>query len=261
MTTARLTVPDPAPDEHTSPVRTFSFDPWDSLPALETRTEPHENRRAVCLFERSLAAIGLAVSSPVFLLVALAVKLDSPRGPVLFKQARVGLDRRKAEPEGDVTPYVGEDRRRERGVGSVFHVYKFRTMVPDAEKASGPVWATENDPRVTRVGRVLRYLRLDEFPQLLNVVRGEMRLIGPGPERPYFVEKLSTEIPSYLRRLKVPPGITGLAQVERNYDETVDDVRTKIRYDLYYAQNRSLVLDTKILIKTIDVVFRGRGAR
>jgi lipopolysaccharide/colanic/teichoic acid biosynthesis glycosyltransferase len=134
-------------------------------------------------------------------------------------------------------------------------------MIPDAEAASGPVWAADRDPRVTRVGRILRHLRLDEVPQLVNVIRGEMRLIGPRPERPHFVSRLAADIPDYARRTTVPPGITGLAQVEREYDASVDDVRTKLKYDLFYVKNRSRLLDFKILLKTVDVMVRGRGAR
>ncbi len=140
-------------------------------------------------------------------------------------------------------------------------IWKFRTMIPDAEARTGPVWASENDPRITRTGRVLRHLRLDELPQLFNVFRGQMRLIGPRPERPHFVSELSVDMPDYPKRLEVPPGITGLAQVEKQYDTIIDDVRTKLQYDLFYVRNRCRLLDIKILVKTIDVVLRGRGAR
>ncbi len=133
-------------------------------------------------------------------------------------------------------------------------------MIPNAEAVTGPVWAEENDPRVTRVGRALRTLRFDELPQLLNVVHGTMRLIGPRPERPQFVERLARAMPEYSRRHAVPPGITGLAQVQRNYDASLDDVRTKLKYDLYYVDNRCWMLNVKIVMKTFDVVFRGRGA-
>jgi lipopolysaccharide/colanic/teichoic acid biosynthesis glycosyltransferase len=133
-------------------------------------------------------------------------------------------------------------------------------MVPDAEAKTGPVWALQNDPRITRVGRLLRYLRFDELPQLINVVQGHMRLIGPRPERPQFVEQLTKAVPEYPRRLTVAPGITGLAQVQRDYDEDLDDVRTKLKYDLFYVDHRCPMLNFKILMKTVDVVLRGRGA-
>jgi lipopolysaccharide/colanic/teichoic acid biosynthesis glycosyltransferase len=134
-------------------------------------------------------------------------------------------------------------------------------MIPDAEKGTGPVWASDRDPRVTRVGRVLRHLRLDEVPQVFNVLAGQMSLIGPRPEREFFVSKLTQDMPDYPRRLSVPPGITGLAQVEKQYDASVSDVRLKLGYDIFYVDNKCRLLDLKILLKTIDVVLRGRGSR
>ncbi|MBD3235128.1 MAG: sugar transferase, partial [Candidatus Eisenbacteria bacterium] len=206
------------------------------------------------------AALGLLVAlAPLFAVIAAAIKLDSPGGPVFYRQQRVGLDRRRNS--GSRGEYAGGERRQNGGFGQLFGIYKFRTMIPDAEKQTGPVWATEWDPRITRVGRVLRKLRFDELPQLINVIHAEMRLIGPRPERPHFVAQLSAEVPEYLQRHHVPPGITGLAQVEREYDASVSDVARKIRYDLYYARHRSRALDMKILLKTIDVALRGRGAR
>jgi len=198
----------------------------------------------------------LLMLTPVIALVIVAIKIDSPRGPVFYRQERVGVDRRRQT----MRPMSGE-RRKTRGFGRLFLIWKFRTMVPNAEALTGPVWAAERDPRITRVGRVLRQLRLDELPQLLNVATGEMSLIGPRPERAHFVEKLSEEMPTYEQRLSVPPGITGLAQVEREYDASVNDVRTKLQYDLFYVKHRSTLMNVKILIKTVDVVLRGRGAR
>jgi lipopolysaccharide/colanic/teichoic acid biosynthesis glycosyltransferase len=156
---------------------------------------------------------------------------------------------------------VSRDRRKTPGLGTTFEIWKFRTMIPDAEKSSGPVWATAHDPRITRLGRFLRLSRLDELPQLVNVVKGDMRIIGPRPERPHFVRQLVERMPEYRERLSVPPGITGLAQVEREYDASVDDVRTKVKYDVYYVKNRSARLDAKILLKTIHVVVSRKGAR
>jgi exopolysaccharide biosynthesis polyprenyl glycosylphosphotransferase len=176
----------------------------------------------------------LAVGFPVWLLVALAIKLDS-RGPVFYTQERVGRDEK------------------------LFKVIKFRSMWEEAEKASGPVWANKEDPRVTRVGRLLRRARMDEVPQFINVLDGDMSLVGPRPERPFFVEQLSKEIPLYKRRLKVRPGITGWAQVKHKYDESVDDVRKKVEYDLYYIENMSLRMDFKIYLNTIAVVLLGKG--
>lgn len=176
----------------------------------------------------------LIITSPVLTLVSLAIKIDS-RGPVFYKQVRVGKD------------------------GKEFKVYKFRSMYQDAEKQSGPVWSQKNDPRITRVGRFIRTVRLDEVPQFINVFQGHMSLVGPRPERPFFVEKLSQEIPLYKRRLKVRPGITGWAQVKHKYDENVEDVKKKLQYDLYYIENVSLRMDFKILFRTIFVVLFGKG--
>lgn len=237
----------------------IDFSSWRSLALPPAPIGANGAYPPVPALER-LAAGGLLVAlSPLFLAIAVAIKLDSPGGPVFYRQERVGLDRRRnGDPSGG---YRGGERRAATGFGQLFWIYKFRTMIPNAEKKTGPVWATESDPRTTRIGRILRTLRLDELPQLINVLRAEMRMIGPRPERPHFVRRLSEEIPEYLFRQRVPPGITGLAQVEREYDATVSDVERKIRYDLYYARNRSGLLDIKILLKTIAVALRGRGAR
>ena len=237
--------------ERREPSRWGDFPPPPPVRATP-RAEPLESGH----LERIAAIAMLLMVTPLLGLVALAIKIESPRGPVLYRQERVGVDRRRQN-----VPPVSEERRKTRGFGRLFLIWKFRTMVPNAEAVSGPVWAAERDPRITRVGRVLRHLRLDELPQLLNVAGGEMSLIGPRPERPHFVEKLSEEMPSYERRLSVPPGITGLAQVEREYDASVSDVQTKLKYDLFYVNNRSTLMNVKILIKTVDVVLRGRGAR
>lgn len=176
----------------------------------------------------------LIFTSPVLLAVAAAIKIDS-KGPVFFSQERCGLD------------------------GEEFKMIKFRSMYQDAEKKTGPVWSQKDDPRITKVGRFIRKVRLDEIPQMINVLKGEMSLVGPRPERPYFVEKLSKEIPYYKRRLKVRPGITGWAQVKHKYDETIEDVKTKLKYDLFYIENISLRTDMKILFRTVFVVLFGKG--
>jgi lipopolysaccharide/colanic/teichoic acid biosynthesis glycosyltransferase len=132
-------------------------------------------------------------------------------------------------------------------------------MQHDAEKITGPVWSQKGDPRITRVGNIIRKLRIDEIPQMINVLRGEMSLVGPRPERPFFVEKLSEQIPYYKRRLKVRPGITGWAQVKHKYDESIEDVKIKLRYDLFYIENMSLRMDFKILFRTVFVVLFARG--
>jgi exopolysaccharide biosynthesis polyprenyl glycosylphosphotransferase len=185
------------------------------------------------LIDLAVAGIVLIVGLPVWLLIALAIKLDS-RGPVLYRQERVGMD------------------------GKRFNIVKFRSMVADAEKA-GPQWAAKIDPRITIVGRILRKLHLDEIPQVWNVLRGEMSLVGPRPERPVFVEELSREIPLYPRRLRVRPGVTGWAQVKHKYDESIEDVRKKVQYDLYYIENMSLRMDIKIIVSTASHMLMGKG--
>lgn len=181
----------------------------------------------------TVGALVLVVGFPVWLLVALAIRLESI-GTVFYTQERVGKD------------------------GLRFPMYKFRSMHQNAEKA-GPQWADKRDPRVTRVGRILRQLHLDEIPQFWNVLKGDMSLIGPRPERPVFVEQLSKEIPLYKRRLKVRPGITGWAQVKHKYDESIDDVRRKVKYDLFYIENMSLRMDFKIMLSTLSHMLLGKG--
>jgi exopolysaccharide biosynthesis polyprenyl glycosylphosphotransferase len=171
---------------------------------------------------------------PLWSLVALAIVLDS-RGAVFYTQKRAGRD------------------------GRIFTMIKFRSMVRGAEKMTGPVWASDNDPRITRLGRFLRRLRLDEIPQFVNVFIGDMSLVGPRPERPYFVQKLKKIFPLYSRRLRVRPGITGWAQVKGEYDQSLEDVEKKLEYDLFYLENMSLRMDLKIILNTIYVMLRGRG--
>jgi sugar transferase (PEP-CTERM system associated) len=184
----------------------------------------------------SVALLALVVSLPLLPFIVLAVKLGSP-GPVLYRQQRVG-------------------RR-----GKIFYCYKFRTMRRDAEADTGATWATDNDPRITRVGKFLRSSRLDEIPQLWCVLKGDMHFVGPRPERPEFVEWLSREIPYYGVRHVVRPGITGWAQVQYKYGNTLEDAREKLQYDLFYIKNASLGLDLLIMFETIKIVLIGRGAK
>jgi lipopolysaccharide/colanic/teichoic acid biosynthesis glycosyltransferase len=199
-----------------------------------------------------LASLALLLTSPVLLLIALAIKLTS-RGPVLYTQERVGLDRRDG---GRDTSHPR--RRRDLG-GQPFTIYKFRTMRVDAERESGAVWAAQDDPRVTPVGGLLRQYRLDEIPQLLNVLRGEMNIVGPRPERPTIFAELREHIAEYPLRQRAKPGITGLAQINHHYDRSLDDVRTKVRYDLEYIRRQSLREDLRIMLKTLPVVLLRRG--
>jgi exopolysaccharide biosynthesis polyprenyl glycosylphosphotransferase len=182
----------------------------------------------------TLAFLGLVLALPVMTAVAIAIKLDS-RGPVLFRQPRLGQN------------------------GSVFILNKFRSMREDAEKDTGPVWAQDRDPRITRIGAILRRTRLDELPQLFNVLVGHMSFIGPRPERPEFVYELQKVIPFYMERLSVKPGITGWAQVRYRYGASVDDALQKLQFDLYYIKNLSLFLDLLILLNTVQVVLFARG--
>ena len=199
-----------------------------------------------------LALLAIAVLSPVFVLLAILVKLTS-RGPVFYLQERVGLDRR--EP----TPGPHNRRRRHDLGGRVFTIYKFRTMRVDAEAAGAAVWAQQEDPRVTPLGRVLRQYRLDELPQLLNVLKGEMNIVGPRPERPTIFAELRGHIAEYPLRQRAKPGITGLAQINHHYDRSIDDVRTKVSYDLEYIRRQSLREDLRIMLKTIPVILLRRG--
>jgi sugar transferase (PEP-CTERM system associated) len=188
------------------------------------------------IVDLSVAVIGLLLSLPVMLIVALAVRLDS-KGPIIYRQTRVG------------------------GMGKHFEVLKFRSMRVDAERESGAQWARDNDPRTTRVGRFLRKYRLDELPQFLNVIRGDMSFVGPRPERPCFVEELRKAIPYYDERHSVRPGLTGWAQVQYQYGASIEDAFTKLEYDLFYLKNMSITFDLAIIFKTIRIVFGARGGR
>ncbi|MBZ5644075.1 MAG: TIGR03013 family PEP-CTERM/XrtA system glycosyltransferase [Acidobacteriia bacterium] len=183
-----------------------------------------------------VSILGLLVALPLLPFVVFAIKLTSP-GPVLYRQRRVGRD------------------------GNVFHCYKFRTMRADAEADTGPTWAMDDDPRITPVGHFLRKTRLDEIPQLWNVLTGDMSLVGPRPERPEFVSGLSREIPYYFLRHSIRPGITGWAQIRYRYGNTVEDAKEKLRYDLFYIKNMSMGLDLLIFLSTIKVIILGTGAK
>jgi len=197
-----------------------------------------------------VAALGLTLAAPVMLLVALLIKVDS-RGPVIFKQQRVGLDRR-----GSRAPGAGHRRRSSDVGGRLFTMYKFRTMT-SAPASAGERWATKEDRRVTRIGRFLRATRIDELPQLVNVLKGDMNIVGPRPEQPSIFQELRRELGGYQDRQKVLPGITGWAQVNLGYDTSIEDVRKKVELDLEYIEKRSATEDLVIMARTMPVmVFR-----
>jgi lipopolysaccharide/colanic/teichoic acid biosynthesis glycosyltransferase len=200
----------------------------------------------------TIASLALILVSPVLIVFAALVKLTSA-GPIFYSQARVGLDRRRARTEN------AYDRRTRDLGGLPFMIYKFRTMYVGAERPNGAVWATEGDPRVTPVGRFMRKFRIDEIPQLINVIRGDMNIVGPRPERPSIFSRLCVDIAEYPLRQRTKPGITGWAQVNQAYDRNLDDVRSKVRFDLEYLQRQGVKEDLMIMARTVPVMIFRKG--
>jgi lipopolysaccharide/colanic/teichoic acid biosynthesis glycosyltransferase len=215
---------------------------------------PRSRRENICrLMNMALASVALLVLSPIMLVFAALIKLTSP-GPIFYSQPRVGFDRRRSRQDG-----ASYDRRSRDLGGRPFLIHKFRTMRINAEQPTGAVWATKGDPRVTAVGRIMRKYRVDELPQLLNVVRGEMNIVGPRPERPSIFSRLCDDIQEYPLRQRAKPGITGWAQVNHRYDASIDDVRTKVQYDLEYLRRQGTAEDLKIMARTLPVMLFQRG--
>jgi lipopolysaccharide/colanic/teichoic acid biosynthesis glycosyltransferase len=231
-----------------SPLPRHQYRDWSGGEVAEP-TGPEWLRRSVNFI---IALTALIILLPVMLLIALLVRLTS-QGPVMYTQTRVGFDRR-------TNARASLNHRRERNLGGQpFTIYKFRTMRVDAEHQSGAVWAQQGDPRVTPIGRLLRQYRLDELPQLINVLRGEMNIVGPRPERPTIFAELREHIAEYPLRQRAKPGITGLAQINHHYDRSLDDVRTKVHYDLEYIRRQSVAEDFRIMLKTVPVILLRRG--
>jgi len=227
------------------------FQAWNAM----VKVRPHRGDRLRRALNVSAAAVLIALAAPVMFVIALLVRLTS-RGPVIYKQERVGLDRRVDRAPSGLNP------RRSRDMGGrIFTIYKFRTMYHREAGEVEQVWASENDPRVTPVGRILRAFRLDELPQLFNVLKGDMNLVGPRPEQPQIFQDIRQQLGYYRRRQRVLPGITGLAQVSLPYDSDLDDVRRKVDLDLEYLRKRSPGEDLRIMVKTMPVMVGRKGAR
>jgi len=218
------------------------------------RSEQPTYQRFKRVMDIVVSVVALTIFGLLLPLIALAIKIDS-RGPVFFSQDRIGMNRRERR-RGD---FSGDDQRKVLQPGRPFRIIKLRTMCEDAE-IDGPKWASKDDSRVTRIGRFLRKTRLDEVPQFLNVLRGEMSLIGPRPERLCFIRKLEKEVPHYRERLVVMPGITGLAQVKLGYDTSTESVRRKVLLDRTYIKKSGVRTDFRVILSTIKVVITGEGA-
>lgn len=225
----------------------------DRAPSVEQVFPRERNETLSRALNVSAAVTALVVSAPICFVVGVLIKMSS-RGPIFYAQTRVGMDRRWRE-----TLALRERRQEDLG-GQVFTIYKFRTMRVDAERKSGAVWAQENDPRVTTLGKYLRKFRIDEVPQFWNVIRGDMNVVGPRPERPSIVARLRDDIAEYQFRHRVKPGLTGLAQINQKYDACLEDVRGKVNWDLQYLRTQSFWTDVKIMLQTVpSVLMKFRG--
>lgn len=228
--------------------------PGRTRPSIRPRTRetaaPEAGRRGLNIL---VAVVGLVIAMPVMLVIAALIKLTS-RGPIFYTQTRVGLDRRGRPSNPDLC------RRAANRGGQPFPIYKFRTMSVARASEVSEQWATPDDPRVTPLGRVLRRYRLDELPQLFNVLKGDMNIVGPRPEQPTIFAHLRERIDGYEKRQSVPPGITGWAQVNQAYDASLDDVRRKVSLDLEYIERQSVSEDLRIMVKTVPTILFRKGA-
>jgi lipopolysaccharide/colanic/teichoic acid biosynthesis glycosyltransferase len=240
--------------------------PPEPSPAFDEPSETAAERvraGATRSFDLVASLLALTALVPLFLIIAVAIRSTSP-GPIFYGQTRVGRNLRGRGRQRDSAASGPHDRRKmDRRTsfahGRHFQIYKFRTMVVNAEEY-GPQWSRPDDPRITPVGRFLRKSRLDETPQFYNVLRGDMSILGPRPERPYFVKQFVESIPNYSERLRVRPGITGLAQVTLDYDSSIDDVKKKLEHDLQHVRRKSFRRDLRILARTLYVVLTGKGS-
>jgi len=207
------------------------------------------------MFDIAISLIGITLTALLYPAIALIIKLNS-RGPVVYKQTRIGVDRRRFLDNNFRT----DDRRSQNNFGKPFAMYKFRSMYTDAEKKSGPVWAKEDDPRITKVGKFLRKTRIDELPQFINILKGDMSFVGPRPERVYFGKKLAEHVGDYNKRFKSKPGLTGIAQILDGYDTTIEKAKEKVTHDIGYVKNKNLFLDMNVIFRTIKVILTGEGA-
>lgn len=223
------------------------------------RSQPTFEDRACRFINVVAAAVGIVLTAPFMALIALAIKMTSP-GPVFYSQKRVGLDRRGGMHRRRNGRSSDDGRRASDRGGRLFTIYKFRTMAVGNGGADQQVWASEDDPRITTVGRVLRKYRLDELPQLFNVLKGDMNIVGPRPEQPEIFQELREKVEGYSYRQRVLPGITGWAQVNHHYDQCLDDVKRKVGLDLEYIRRRSATEDLKIMARTVPVMIGKKGA-
>lgn len=251
--TAEAVIEFPGAQRHARP--SWSVLDGGLTPEAYRALEAHQSRQnlACRALNVAVALLGLVLALPLMLMIGLAIKASS-RGPVLYRQQRVGVDRRRRR----LNPGLAEQRQTDRG-GRIFTMLKFRTMVHRPHCAD-EVWASVADPRVTTVGRILRKYRLDELPQLWNVLRGEMNIVGPRPEQPRIFQELREQVQLYPLRQRVLPGITGWAQINQSYDQALEDVRQKVRLDLEYIGRRSPLEDIRIMAMTVPVIVMRKGA-